>query len=180
MGKLLAALIFLFIGSTMLSAIMEGGGGVLAVELSQDILAGNTTIPVSSTTDFLDSDYIYIGNEKIAYSGKTSTTFTGCSRGVAGTTATAHSAESMVYTDGASVVNDALGFSVEATADSMGWWATLTIPFKLLFHTIPRILVMNYSFLVGTLGVIGYFIAGTWGASLILVIALSLAEGRRV
>jgi len=46
-----------------------------------------TTITVSSTTGFDTAGNIVIGNETIAYTGVTSTTFTGCTRGAGSTTA---------------------------------------------------------------------------------------------
>jgi len=46
-----------------------------------------TTITVSSTTGFDTAGNIVIGNETITYTGVTSTTFTGCTRGVGSTTA---------------------------------------------------------------------------------------------
>ena len=42
---------------------------------------GDTTIAVDSTTDFASSGSFFWGHEKISYSGKTSLTFTGCTRG---------------------------------------------------------------------------------------------------
>jgi len=158
---------------------MEGGGGVLAVELGQALDEDDTTITVASTTDYKSTDYVYIDNEKILYTGKTSTTFTGCTRGVDGTEAESHDARAMVYTTGASVVNDSLGFNVMAEADSYGWWAAIAIPWKLLTTTLPHIVVMNYSFLTGTLGIIGYFLMAM-AAGLILVIVLQLAGAIRV
>ena len=52
----------------------------------------NTTapIPVGSTTGFYDSGYIRIGTELIQYTGKTATTFTGITRGVAGSNGSTH------------------------------------------------------------------------------------------
>jgi hypothetical protein len=41
----------------------------------------DTTIPVTSTANFAASGTIYIGTEAITYSGKTGTSFTGCTRG---------------------------------------------------------------------------------------------------
>lgn len=41
-----------------------------------------TTIPVAATAAFASSGTIYIGTEAITYSGKTDTSFTGCTRGV--------------------------------------------------------------------------------------------------
>lgn len=179
MSKLTTFFIFLFIGCTILSAVMEGGGGVVSVALATTIDDDDTTLEVASTTDFLDSDWVMIGTEKISYTGRTATTFTGCTRGYDGTTARSHASGEIVYTKGASVVNNALGFNVAATADSMGWWATITIPFYFLTRSLPNIVAMNFSFLSGDLAVIGllFFAAG---AGLIITIALQLAGGRRI
>ena len=50
-----------------------------------------TTITVDSTADFPSAGTMTIGSEKITYTGITSTTFTGCTRGAGGTTAATHS-----------------------------------------------------------------------------------------
>ena len=50
-----------------------------------------TTITVDSTADFPSAGTITIGSEKISYTGITSTTFTGCTRGASSTTAASHS-----------------------------------------------------------------------------------------
>ena len=49
-----------------------------------------TTVTVDSTTDFESAGTITIGEEQITYTGKTSTTFTTCTRGANSTTAAAH------------------------------------------------------------------------------------------
>ena len=54
--------------------------------LTSSINSGVTTIPVTSTSSFSSSGIINIGNELIAYTGKTATTFTGCTRGFESTT----------------------------------------------------------------------------------------------
>lgn len=56
-------------------------------DLARTTLSGNisssvATIPVASTARFDDSGYLNIEDELIAYTGKTSTSFTGCTRGV--------------------------------------------------------------------------------------------------
>jgi len=56
-----------------------------------------STIPVDSTTGFATTGTILIGSELITYSGKTSTTFTGATRGAEGTTATSHADNVIVY-----------------------------------------------------------------------------------
>jgi len=58
--------------------------------LSGSLNDSATTIGVDSTSSFNSSGKIYIENELISYTGKTSTTFTGCTRGEGNTTATSH------------------------------------------------------------------------------------------
>lgn len=58
--------------------------------LSAAIDASVTTLPVISTATFPTSGIIAIGDELISYTGKTSTSFTGCTRGFDGTTAATH------------------------------------------------------------------------------------------
>ena len=55
-----------------------------------------TTITVASTTGFDSSGTIYIENEQITYTGTTSTTFTGATRGANGTTAASHDSATQV------------------------------------------------------------------------------------
>lgn len=50
--------------------------------LGADIDVNDTTITVKDTANFTSSGTIYIGTERIAYTGKTATTFTGCTRGM--------------------------------------------------------------------------------------------------
>ena len=49
-----------------------------------------TTIPVASTANFQTAGAIIIESEVITYTGKTSTSFTGCTRGQYGSSASAH------------------------------------------------------------------------------------------
>lgn len=55
-----------------------------------------TTITVASTTGFDSSGTIFIENEQITYTGTTSTTFTGATRGANDTTASAHDSATQV------------------------------------------------------------------------------------
>ena len=50
-----------------------------------------TTVTVDSTTGFDSTGTIHIENEQITYTGTSSTTFTGCTRGANSTTAASHS-----------------------------------------------------------------------------------------
>lgn len=70
-------------------AFLQNGATTLT-----DSITNNSTTPivVGDTTEFGSSGYFIIENEIIQYSGKTSTTFTGITRGVKGTTNVSHSA----------------------------------------------------------------------------------------
>lgn len=165
----------------MLSAVMEGGGGIVAVRLATAMNDNVLAIEVANTDGYLDADYVIIGSEKVLYTSKTDTVFTvdANGRGYGGTEATSHAVGDMVMTADASAVNNAFGFNVAATADSMGLWSTITIPFFFLTKTLPRIVMMNFSFLSGQLAILGWFFFAM-GAGLIITLALSLAGGRRV
>ena len=56
-----------------------------------------TTITVLSTFNFASSGFILIGTEIIEYTGKTATTFTGCTRASSGTSAATQNKGSVVY-----------------------------------------------------------------------------------
>jgi hypothetical protein len=76
-----------------------GWGGTTTISASTTLDGAlsdsDTTITVVSTTGFDASGAIGIGGEYITYSGKTSTTFTGCVRGV-GSTARAYATDTAV------------------------------------------------------------------------------------
>lgn len=56
------------------------GAGVETL-LTQELDANDTTVNVASTALFASSGSIHIGTEHITYTGKTATSFTGCTRG---------------------------------------------------------------------------------------------------
>ena len=93
-----------------------------------------TTITVDSTVGFEDSGFIRIGTEVLSYTGKTATTFTGLTRGAAGTTATAHNTDAQIFqeiniTDDWVDENDP---AVKITYDSSGQNFTLQgVPSKI-------------------------------------------------
>lgn len=67
-----------------------------AIDDADDITATDTTITVDSTADFQSQGRIIIDSEVIGYTGTTSTTFTGCTRGLEGTTAATHADDATV------------------------------------------------------------------------------------
>jgi len=89
---------YVFIGPTFQTPAYGWGtglfGGVVipsvATTLNGAINNSVTTITVTSAAAFPASGRIDIDTELITYTGKTATTFTGCTRGANGTTATSH------------------------------------------------------------------------------------------
>ena len=64
--------------------------GAANTTLNGAITNSATTVTVNSTTEFPTAGTLVIGSENISYTGSTSTTFTGCTRGANATTALAH------------------------------------------------------------------------------------------
>lgn len=73
----------------------------VVAETSAVVSPTDTTIPVDATfgntNDFPTTGYIQIESEVIQYSGKTTYTFTGATRGIGNTTATTHAADTLIY-----------------------------------------------------------------------------------
>lgn len=162
----------MFVGFALLSAVLEGGGGIAVTELTADINETDTTITVDSTDIFLSSDYIVIEDEEIAYTGKTDTTFTGCTRGYGGTEAAAHSDGTLCQTADASVINHALGYNVATTSATSGPLTVIVIPAKFFTETLPRLIQWNWSFMTGHMAIVGFFF---FAASIGLVVTIALA-----
>lgn len=179
MNKLIVFFLFMLIGCGILVGIVAGGGGVVTTTLAADVNAENLTLNVTDTTDFLSEDYVIIGNEKIFYTGKTTTLFTGCTRGYDDTVAIAHSAGAAVYTAEASSINYALGFNIVAVQDQLGWAAIIAIPFMFFVRTIPQIMRMTTALLTGDLAIISWFFYAMV-AGFIVTLAMSIIGSRRV
>ena len=64
--------------------------------LGASLTAAATTMTVGGTTGYPDSGVLAVENERIRYSGKTATTFTGLTRGYDGTAAAAHTSSTAV------------------------------------------------------------------------------------
>jgi len=64
--------------------------------LSGDINASVTTVPLTSLASCSGKGVVLVGTERIAYTGTTGTSLTGCKRGYRGTTAAVHSSGATV------------------------------------------------------------------------------------
>lgn len=72
------------------TALFSSDDTITATYLTAEVSATATTVNVVSTSAFASSGVFYLDREAIAYSGKTGTSFTGCTRGQYGSTATRH------------------------------------------------------------------------------------------
>lgn len=173
MAKLITAFAFCFVGASLLASVMEGGGGIATTALNGNLDSSATTITVDDTGMFLGNDYIIIEEEKIHYTGKTDTTFTGCTRGDDGTEAVAHADGALCMTEDSGVINYALGFNIGATAATFGALSIVTIPWMFFTVTLPRLIMWNFNFLQGELAIIAFFFFAV-SIGLVVVIAMAM------
>jgi hypothetical protein len=133
MGKFIAGFVILYIIITMCHAIVDGGGGFNSTKLTSNLTATDTTINVSNTGGFLSADFVVIEGEKVSYTGKTGTTFTGCVR----TNGKVHIKGKMVYSPETSVINETLQFNPSAISSNAGFFTVPIIFWKFFTVTIP-------------------------------------------
>jgi len=172
--------LLLYFGMSLCVGIIAGGGGYAATSLTDAVDEDDVTLEVVSTNGFLSTDYIeFSDGEKVLYAGTTDTSFTGCTRGYEESTATVHAIGAMIYTTSASTVNNAMGFNVAATVDSMGKWSIVTVPWNFATKTVPRLLMMPYQLFVGDL-VIFAVILVIIQVAIVITIAMSFIGARRV
>lgn len=163
MHWLTLSIVILFICCTMLSASMEGEGAFASTTLTTAISDVSVTAQVSSTTGFPgvsapDSHRVFlIGEEEIMYGNRTSTSFTGLTRGYNSTTAAYHAATSsggsptMVMSQETSLLNTLMGFKVVTTS---GVWGKMTSLIEFVgtwLKSIPKFLMWDYPFLDGSM-----------------------------
>ena len=175
MHKLLISFLIVFVGASLLAAIMQGGGGIVSTVLTADISANSTTIPVTSTNLFLSADVLRIGNEKIVYSSKNSTAFFASTRGHGDTLAASHKAGARIYSVEAGVLNDAMGYNLGVSIETGGMWGLVMLPINFFTKTLPHLIKLNVNFLATPeLAIIAIF----WfcaGIALLVTLAIQIA-----
>lgn len=157
MGRWIMTLLVIFIGSSIISAAMAGGGGILSTPMTVSATASDTTISANISTAWASSGKAVIEGEIFSYTGinATRTQFTGCTRGEEETIAYAHIMGTMIYTEEISLINEAMGFNVSEYAAQSGAASVVTIPLKTLTTTLPKLFYTNFNFLTGDLAIIG-------------------------
>ena len=185
MAKAIAFMLLLYFGMALAIGILAGGGGYAATSLTEAVDEDDATLEVVSTEGFLDTDYIeFSDGEYVLYTGTTTPpfdvfAFTGCTRGYNGTTATAHPIGTMVYTTSASTVNNAMGFNIAATVDTMGTWSILTVPWNFATKTLPRLLIIPYQLFRDDLAIFAVVLV-LIQMSIVITIGMSFIGARRV
>ncbi len=147
----MAGLTFTFVMMQIISFNVEGYGGLAATSLTSTIAYDAATLPVTTTSGFLPSDYVVIGEEVICYTSITATTFTSLTRGCRDTAAQSHVLGSRVYNEATSVLNEMVGFNIAETMSTAGAIRTITMVPRALLHAVPRLVLWDYSYLEGDL-----------------------------
>ena len=179
MAKAIAFMLLAYFGMALAIGILAGGGGYAATSLTVAVDEDDATLQVVSTDGFLSPDFVELKDEKVLYTGMTATSFTGCTRGYDESTAMVHVEGTMVYTTSASTINNAMGFNIAATVDSMGMWSIITVPWNFVTKTVPRMLIMPYQLFTGEL-VIFAVILVIIQVAIVITIAMSFIGARRV
>ena len=183
MGKLTMFMLFMFIIVNIASNVMSGQLDFARTQLTADIDADDDTIPVSSTEGFSDVGLIVIGNERIAYSDTTATTFDEVLaqpllRGVGGTEAVAHLTGAKVSTLQGAMMNTAADYHIAVLADAAGLQAFVAKPVA-FFQLIGSFIFLPLTFLGTDLQILTVF-WGVIGAGMLISLFIVLAGGRRV
>lgn len=147
MMKAFSFYIGMFIGTSILLGVLAGGGGIQSTYLTSTIDADDTTISVASTSGFLSSGTLYVDNEVVTYSGATSTTFTGVSRGTQSTKADSHNSGNTIYTEDAGVINLVFGFNIGTLWNDWGIFAVPVMIVKFFTTTIPYLAQGNMQYM---------------------------------
>ena len=147
MYVLITAMIILNLLFSFIDGIIVGDLDVSATMLTSSITANSTTIPVKNTGGFRTADWIKIGDEKIAYNGKSSTSFNYATRGYDGTEPARHNAGDMVYGRTSSMLNDTMGFNIVTTGTSIGDVSMMTLAWGFVTSAVPAMVSWNYYFL---------------------------------
>lgn len=174
MHKLLMTFLLIWTGTSVLAAIMAGGGGIVSTTLAANITADSENITVASTGLFASKDILVIGTEKTLYEDMDDTTFLGCERGYDDTTAAEHAEGTRVYTQEAGILNDVLGYNFVVEMETTGMYGIIMLPIQFFTTTLPHLIRLNVNFLaIPELAIIAIF----WlvaGIGLLVTLAIEI------
>ena len=177
MSKMIGGLIFLYVIFTVLAGFINGSGGINTTVLAADVSKTDDNITVQSTAGFLDEDKIIVDGEEMVYTSKDYNHFYGITRtssSIAHYAANSDGSATMVYNQQTSLINNSLGFNVNAVTTSSGVISIFTIPAKFFTITMPNLIAGNsiLQFLPGGFAFLGYIWLGLTAG---MVVSLGVA-----
>ena len=183
MGKAIMFMVFMWVMVNIAGGVLEGQVPYVATRLTADIDSVVTTIPVASTGGFPDTGVIVIGDERIAYSDTTNTTFQDILarpviRGTQGTTATVHEEGARVYTVQSSMLNASVQYNIAVIADASGLQGFITGTMA-LFQLLGAFFTLPIQFFGTDLEIIAILWA-VLTIGIFVAIVIAMAGGRRV
>lgn len=140
-------LITLMMGA--LGMFFQGAQGGVVTTLTVALSSTGTTATVSTTNGFKNSGRIIIGNEIIRYTGRTATSFTGLTRAVAGTPATASAVGARVYDEVAGYANLGSQYQTLQVQNEVEQAGRITLNPLSWGALIERVITANQTFLTG-------------------------------
>jgi hypothetical protein len=184
MMKAFSFFAFMLVGTSVLLAMMTGGGGMSSTQLNDatGISASDTTIVVDDAAGFGNTGIICMGDEQIYYSSKTGTTqfnIPAGGRGYNGTKATIHSDNTWVRTEDNAALNTAYGFNIGQLFDSWGLLAFPIIVVKFFTTTLPLMVQGNIGGIFqGQLSILVDFWL-VFGSGFVFLLIMTLISARK-
>jgi len=192
MAKMTTFFLVVWAAGCILSATMQGSGGVLATDVAVAVGEADVVITVDSTSGYPpsaivepsisdDQRVIWIEGERIEYTAITTgpDTFTGCTRGTEnGEDAGDHPIDAKVYSNVAWLVNAIGDYEIVQLSDTAGAWTAPTTPWEFV-KSAGTFIILPLTFAGEDLAIITY-IYSLLGAGYLLALGMSLAGSRRV
>lgn len=178
--------VFIFGSVTIISAIVDGHTGLGTTELTAPVSLTATTITVDTTEAFPEHSTLVIGSEIMCYTGKTSTTFTGITRGEdcrKNNSVSAHSSGRQVMNEAPGLINSLVGFDITSAFSDGGFIGlakgiyTSAKNMNSFLSSVARMVMWDYSFLTGGFVYIKYLVLYPLSAGMVLSF-VRLALGR--
>ena len=183
--KGLVFFMFLFAVCTFLSNVLDKKESYLVTELTEAISTTDLVIPVvdGTTEQWPDSAHFWIGDEYTKYASKTAATFVvdegdrGLTYGSIITIPATHASGSLVKAPEADLLNVMMGYSTIVITTNIGDLAGMIIEDPAFFlKAIWKMVIWDYSFLEGEIGVVKFLFLYPVSAGFILTAAMTIAQ----
>lgn len=138
----------------LIAGFVDGANRLGVTQLASPLLESETgVIQVNSTVAFPDSGSVLIGNERIVYTARTPTSFTGLSRGQTyfgeATQAISYAAGSYVRTPDSDLINKSVAGGAVVTDTAGGPLGMLRVTGDFMTQTMAQWVKADYSFMTG-------------------------------